>query len=549
MPGAILGAIFLKSTEWFNTAVPQQFRFLFTFAGSGIGLIAVLWVLPGGLGSLLYKTRDAYLRAVARRRNMIVPSLIADTADLEVLTGKKRARWRRSSPEDGEVGDRGPKFLKYFAKRPVPDVNYFSYPDLALSGGTPNLLSLRSVDVAYGQVQVLFGVSLELREGETIALLGTNGAGKSTVLRAISGLVGPKQGSISHLGVDISGLAPHRVAERGLIQVPGGKGVFPSLTVAENLRVGVWMHRHDRVWVKEATAQVLELFPGLKSRLGDPAAQLSGGQQQMLALGMAFLAKPKVLMIDELSLGLAPLVVEQLLNVVKEFKAQGMTVVLVEQSVNVALTAATKAFFMEKGAIRFHGLTAELLERPELLRSIFLEGAAASQEAGTEADTEAKERTAAITESRRVAALANGGEQRVVLETQDITKRFSGITAVDHVSIKLHEGEILGIIGPNGAGKTTLFDLISGFLEPDDGRILIGERDVTKRRPKAGPSSGSRVRSRTPACSVPSPCTRRCASRSTASSACSTPSPSRSTCRTSTARRRSCRSAPTSSSS
>ncbi len=483
VPGAVLGAIFLKSTEWFQGALPTELRSTFQYAGTGIGLIVVLWLLPGGLGSLLYRARDAYLRSVARRRNMVVPSLIADASDPEVLTGTKRAAVAPVINEDGEVAGGAPKFFKYFAKRPIPDVNYFSYPDLALSGGTPNLLSLRSVDVAYGQVQVLFGVSLELREGETIALLGTNGAGKSTVLRAISGLVGPKQGSISHLGVDISGLAPHRVAERGLIQVPGGKGVFPSLTVAENLRVGVWMHRRDKVWVKEATAEVLELFPGLKSRMNDPAAQLSGGQQQMLALAMAFLAKPKVLMIDELSLGLAPLVVEQLLNVVKEFKAQGMTVVLVEQSVNVALTAATKAFFMEKGAIRFHGLTAELLERPELLRSIFLEGAAASQE--PEADAEAKERSAAVTEAKRVTALAtNGGERRVVLETQDITKRFAGITAVDHVSIKLHEGEILGIIGPNGAGKTTLFDLISGFLEPDVGRILIGDRDVTKRRPK-----------------------------------------------------------------
>jgi ABC-type branched-subunit amino acid transport system ATPase component/ABC-type branched-subunit amino acid transport system permease subunit len=482
VPGAILGAIFLKSTEWFQGSLPTELRSTFQYAGTGIGLIVVLWLLPGGLGSLLYKTRDAYLRSVARRRNMVVPSLIADASDPEVLTGTKRAAVAPLITQDGQVGDRGPKFLKYFAKRPIPDVNYFSYPDLALSGGTPNLLSLRSVDVAYGQVQVLFGVSLELREGETIALLGTNGAGKSTVLRAVSGLVAPKHGTISHLGVDISGLAPHRVAERGLIQVPGGKGVFPSLTVAENLRVGVWMHRRDRVWVKEATAQVLELFPGLRSRLNDPAAQLSGGQQQMLALGMAFLAKPKVLMIDELSLGLAPLVVEQLLNVVKEFKAQGMTVVLVEQSVNVALTAATKAFFMEKGAIRFHGLTAELLERPELLRSIFLEGAAASQEPAAEAL--AKQRATAVTEARRVTAIANGGERRVVLETRDVTKRFSGITAVDHVSIKLYEGEILGVIGPNGAGKTTLFDLISGFLEPDDGHVLIGDHDVTKKRPK-----------------------------------------------------------------
>ena len=239
----------------------------------------------------------------------------------------------------------------------MPDVDYFTYPDLALSGGKPNLLSLRSVDVSYGQVQVLFGVSLELRRGETIALLGTNGAGKSTVLRAISGLVAPRRGSISHEGTDISGMGPHMIAQKGVIQVPGGRGVFPSLSVAENLKVALWMHRRDREYAKTATEEALNLFPALRSRLSDPAAQLSGGQQQMLALAMAFLAKPDVLMIDELSLGLAPLVVEQLLAVVRQFREQGVTVILVEQSVNVALTTADKAFFMEKGAIRFHGLT------------------------------------------------------------------------------------------------------------------------------------------------------------------------------------------------
>ena len=205
----------------------------------------------------------------------------------------------------------------------MPDVDYFSYPDLRLSGGKPNLLSLRSVDVSYGQVQVLFGVSLELRRGETIALLGTNGAGKSTVLRAISGLVAPRRGSISHEGTDISGMGPHHIALKGVIQVPGGRGVFPSLSVAENLKVALWMHRRDREYAKTATEEALNLFPALRSRLGDPAAQLSGGQQQMLALAMAFLAKPDVLMIDELSLGLAPLVVEQLLAVVRQFREQG----------------------------------------------------------------------------------------------------------------------------------------------------------------------------------------------------------------------------------
>ena len=417
VPGAILGAIFLKSTEWFNGVVAHRVAQhvpvrRHRHRAHRRALDPARWprlaAVPGARRLPPFGRSPAqHGRAVAHRRRV-----------------RPRGAHRRQARGRGAGDRRGrarspigaPKIFKYFAKRPIPDVNYFSYPDLALSGGTPNLLSLRSVDVAYGQVQVLFGVSLELREGETIALLGTNGAGKSTVLRAISGLVGPKQGSISHLGVDISGLAPHRVAERGLIQVPGGKGVFPSLTVAENLRVGVWMHRRDRVWVKEATAQVLELFPGLKSRdSNDPAAQLSGGQQQMLALAMAFLAKPKVLMIDELSLGLAPLVVEQLLNVVKEFKAQGMTVVLVEQSVNVALTAATKAFFMEKGAIRFHGLTAELLERPELLRSIFLEGAAASQEPSRRRRPRSG---AAVTEARRVDR-ARGERRRAPSRARD----------------------------------------------------------------------------------------------------------------------------------
>jgi ABC-type branched-subunit amino acid transport system ATPase component len=199
---------------------------------------------------------------------------------------------------------------------------------------------------------------------------------------------------------------------------------------------------------------------------------------------MAFLAKPDVLMIDELSLGLAPLVVEQLLAVVRQFREQGVTVILVEQSVNVALTTADKAFFMEKGAIRFHGLTSELLERPDLLRSIFLEGAAAA-EGGEAATVAAKdEPLAAIANRVPEPVHANGGERRVVLETRGVTRRFSGITAVDSVSLQLHEGEIVGIVGPNGAGKTTLFDLISGFLLPDSGSVMLGGVDVTRRRPQ-----------------------------------------------------------------
>ena len=188
----------------------------------------------------------------------------------------------------------------------------------------------------------------------------------------------------------------------------------------------------------------------------------------MLALAMAFLAKPDVLMIDELSLGLAPLVVEQLLDVVRQFREQGVTVILVEQSVNVALTTADKAFFMEKGAIRFHGLTSELLERPDLLRSIFLEGAASAEDGAGEAATKATP-LAAIANRAPESVHANGGDRRVVLETRGITRRFSGITAVDDVSIQLHEGEIVGIVGPNGAGQDDAVRPHLGFLVPNSG--------------------------------------------------------------------------------
>src|SRR6201999_2080277 len=160
-----------------------------------------------------------------------------------------------------------------------------------------------------------------------------------------------------------------------VVQVPGGQGVFPTLSVGEHLRLASWLHRKDKARVKAATEHVLELFPILADRLDEPAGNLSGGQQQMLALGMAFIEKPRLLMIDELSLGLAPAIVEQLLPIVRDISAQGTTIILVEQSVNLALTIADTAYFMEKGEIRFHGPTAELLERPDVLRSVFLEGA------------------------------------------------------------------------------------------------------------------------------------------------------------------------------
>ena len=370
---------------------------------------------------------------------------------------------------------------------------------LKRSQGLVKLLVVRNLDVHYDNVQVLFGVNFEVDEGEIVALLGTNGAGKSTLIKAISGLVEATNGAVVFDGRDMTYAPPNEVAERGVVVVPGGQGVFPTLTVAEHLRLAGWIHRKDKARVEAATQHVLELFPILGDRLAEPAGNLSGGQQQMLALGMAFIEQPRLLMIDELSLGLAPAIVEQLLPLVRDLAARGTTIVLVEQSVNLALTIAETAFFMEKGEIRFNGPTAELLDRPDVLRSVFLEGAATM--IGDTAPAAPAVLNAPITNGRNgkhatdVATTDTPASDvpttdvevapapvRLVLE--GVSKRFGGLAALYNVSFSARGGEILGFLGPNGAGKTTLFDVISGFLPADEGVISFGDddarRDITR---------------------------------------------------------------------
>ena len=341
--------------------------------------------------------------------------------------------------------------------------------------GEQALLVCRGVDVAYDSVQVLFGVDIEVREGEIVALLGTNGAGKSTLLKAVSGLVDPIGGAIFYAGRDITHADAVQGARLGIVQMPGGKGTFPTLTVAEHFQVAAWLFADESERVAAATEEVLERFPRLRERWGQLAGDLSGGEQQMLALGMTFIARPRLLMIDELSLGLAPTIVEQLLDMVRAIHAGGATIVVVEQSVNVALSLAGRAYFLEKGEVRFSGPTEELLERGDILRSVFLEGAGRA----TKGHTHAPAPPAPI--DRTGAA---------VLSVHEISKRFGGIQAVDSVSFDLYRGEILGLIGPNGAGKTSVFDLVSGFTVPDSGAITFEGFDVTRwspdRRARAG---------------------------------------------------------------
>ncbi|HET6916567.1 MAG TPA: ATP-binding cassette domain-containing protein [Acidimicrobiales bacterium] len=346
---------------------------------------------------------------------------------------------------------------------------------------TGPLLGCSGIDMAYGPVQILFGVDFDVWPDEIVALLGTNGAGKSTLLKGICGLVRPKAGSVVFKGEDITKLPADTTAKRGISLMPGGKGVFPTLTVAENLRMAAWLIRDDHERIEIARDEVLDLFPVLAQRHNQMAGNLSGGEQQMLALGSALMTRPELLMIDELSLGLAPTIVGQLLEVVKEVHSRGTTIVIVEQSINVALNLAKRAVFMEKGEVRFEGPAAELLERPDILRSVFIAGAAGMDAAESALDVEgAKKPSRSRTAKSRAKEEPRIPEDaKVVLACQDLVKRFGGITAVDHVDLQVRQGEILGLIGHNGAGKTTLMDCVSGFLETDGGRIILRGVDVT----------------------------------------------------------------------
>ncbi len=330
----------------------------------------------------------------------------------------------------------------------------------ARSSGRNKMLICRGVDVSYSGVQVLFGVDLDVDEGEIVALLGTNGAGKSTLLRAIAGVQEASGGAIFLDGRDITHVPPHENAAAGVVVVPGGHAVCTSLTVEENLRAAAWLHRKDAEYVASRLEQALTLFPALRARLDSSTGDLSGGEQQMVAIAQSYLMEPRLLMIDELSLGLAPQVVETLLESLRAINATGTTILLVEQSLNVALTIANRAVFMDKGEVRFDGSTAELLERPDLVRAVFM-----GSGTGTRGSRRRPPR--------------NDDAATALLEVEALTVRFGGIDALTDVSFEVRPREVVGIIGPNGAGKTTLFDAISGLTPTTSGRVLIKGRDVS----------------------------------------------------------------------
>ena len=440
--GAVLGVVYVEAMAYI---LPNWAQLLAT----GAGLLVLLLLVPGGLGQLVYDGRDRLLARLARRHGI-----------------ESSALWEQARFDDLDTADGA--------------ADGASENQAPLAGGPMPLLLCAGVDAGYGPVQVLFGVDMDVSAGEIVGLLGTNGAGKSTLLRVVSGLNDLRGGSIVFAGQELSKLSPLERVKQGVVTVPGGRGVFPSLTVDENLAVAGWRARHDGRPLEETRALIDELFPALVKRRQSKAANLSGGEQQMLTIAQALLCGPRLLLIDELCLGMAPVVVASLMASVRRLAQQGVTVVVVEQSVNLAMELCERAVFMERGQIRFSGPTAELIGRDDLLRSVFL--ASAPSLAGTEAATSSP---TATTSASAVDSLAGP-----IFEVREVSKHFGGIMALDEVSFTVAPTEILGIIGSNGAGKTTLFDVCSGFLLPDQGRVFFGGADVSADSPQRRAQKG-----------------------------------------------------------
>ena len=222
------------------------------------------------------------------------------------------------------------------------------------------MLKIKDLHVSYGGIKALRGVDLEVPDGKIVTLIGANGAGKSTTLRTISGLVKAESGSITYDGKELLGLSINKILEQGIAQSPEGRRVFPNLTVLENLKIGAYL-RKDRDGIEKDVRWIYELFPRLEERHWQPAGTLSGGEQQMLAVGRALMSRPKLLMMDEPSLGLAPLVVQGIFDIIRAINQQGVTVLLIEQNANMALKIADYAYVLETGNITKSGTGAELL--------------------------------------------------------------------------------------------------------------------------------------------------------------------------------------------
>jgi branched-chain amino acid transport system permease protein len=408
VPGALLGALFVRGVTWW---LPVEWQILAT----GAGMLVVLLVFRGGFGAALADARDALLRRVARRRGVTVPALTG------VAPPSPESTTGPTSPRRGDAR-----------------------------------LQVRALTVERDGVPVLVDVDLDAAAGEIVALLGTNGSGKSTLLDAIAGLHPSSGGRVTIAGFDTTRTRTERLVARGVAEAPAEHGVFPSLTVRENLRLATWASR-ARGGSRAAREDAFALFPRLGERESTRAGDLSGGEQHMLTLAMALVASPSVLLVDELSLGLAPDAAERVRGRLRALRDDGVAVLVVEQSIDRAVALADRAVFLDDGRVRYTGPPAALLERPDLVRAIFL-GAAIP------------------TPALPATVHAQGAP---ALELHHVRVRFGGVEALAGVSLSVAAGEIVGVMGPKGAGKTTLFDAVSGFVRPAQGTITLRTDTIT----------------------------------------------------------------------
>ena len=339
------------------------------------------------------------------------------------------------------------------------------------------LLEAQGVSVSYGgTVRALKHVSMWVAEGAVVAVLGNNGAGKSTLLRAISGTLpmhtgAVESGSIELAGTSLVGMDPAAIVRAGVVQVPEGRRVFGDLTVEENLRTGA-MTLHGREPRSRARARVFELFPLLEERRSQPAALLSGGEQQMLAIGRALMSEPRLLLLDEPSLGLAPRVVDQIAEIITEINHQGTSVVLVEQNAAMALSVADHAFVLEVGRVTLEGKAADLA-RSDDVRDRYLGVAPGPEPRAAEEVAPAAEQVPA--EDRRRAPQP--------LYVDDLSVRFGGVQALSRVAFTVEPGEMHALIGPNGAGKSTCLNVVAGVYAPTEGSVHYGDHELSRLRP------------------------------------------------------------------
>ncbi len=335
-----------------------------------------------------------------------------------------------------------------------------------------SLLEVRDLHASYGGVRALRGVSLTVREGEIVAVLGNNGAGKSTLMRAISNTLAMHGGTVAGGTIrlrdrDLAAMGPAAVVRAGVVQVPEGRRIFSDLTVEENLRAGTF-GRVGRQGVAAAHQRVLDLFPRLAERRDQHASLLSGGEQQMLAIGRALMSDPKLLLLDEPSLGLAPQLVDKIGEIIQQINEQGTSVVLVEQNAAMALKIGHRAVVLEVGQVALSGDAAELAASHEV-RKRYL-GIAGEEDIKTVTAEPIKR----VTTSKR---------DPKPLAVKDVTVRFGGLEALSAVSLRVEPGATHAIIGPNGAGKSTLLNVLTGVYRADAGRVTYGDHELTSRRP------------------------------------------------------------------